>query len=549
MQQVHAKKFLGQHFLTDLNVARRIAETLTQGPVLEIGPGMGVLTQFLLKNPDIDLTAIELDRESVAYLKEWYPELKLIEGDFLKLDLNKLYPEGEFCVIGNYPYNISSQIFFKVLDYKDRIPVCSGMIQKEVAERLASRPGKKAYGILSVLLQAWYDIEYLFTVDEHVFNPPPKVKSAVVRLCRNSRHELGCDEALFKTVVKTAFNQRRKQMRNSLQGIVGKGNPILNNEIFTKRPEQLSVEEFINLTKLIDLLDVSDKTEDTLEGFLKIDIQEDEEMEEIEMSSRYIQTDDSIVANSNFLKENFEVEPVNFILKNNILVTTRDVDLESFNETVKKMFVNTRNFPSGYHVLVALMETRVEKDADLIEDTTDMITALSGEINATDQVDEDVLIQIKDLQEKVTVIRQNIMECGVRGVLVLLVAAAKMDKQRVISNLLKCDFFPEELQPRLTMVIKDINSLFDYTRFGFDRLDYLQDTFLGLVNIEQNKIIKIFTVINIIFLPPTLIASMFGMNFLDVPKMGWIKGFGFTLVLMIIFNALILLIFKKKKWL
>lgn len=252
MQQVHAKKFLGQHFLTDLDVARRIAETLTQGPVLEIGPGMGVLTQFLLKNPDIDLTAIELDRESVAYLKEWYPELKLIEGDFLKLDLNKLYPEGEFCVIGNYPYNISSQIFFKVLDYKDRIPVCSGMIQKEVAERLASRPGKKAYGILSVLLQAWYDIEYLFTVDEHVFNPPPKVKSAVVRLCRNSRHELGCDEALFKTVVKTAFNQRRKQMRNSLQGIVGKGNPILNNEIFTKRPEQLSVEEFINLTKLIE---------------------------------------------------------------------------------------------------------------------------------------------------------------------------------------------------------------------------------------------------------------------------------------------------------
>ncbi len=252
MQQVHAKKFLGQHFLTDLNVARRIAETLTQGPVLEIGPGMGVLTQFLLKNPNIDLTAIELDRESVAYLKEWYPELKLIEGDFLKLDLNKLYPEGEFCVIGNYPYNISSQIFFKVLDYKDRIPVCSGMIQKEVAERLASRPGKKAYGILSVLLQAWYDIEYLFTVDEHVFNPPPKVKSAVVRLCRNSRHELGCDEALFKTVVKTAFNQRRKQMRNSLQGIVGKGNPILNNEIFTKRPEQLSVEEFINLTKLIE---------------------------------------------------------------------------------------------------------------------------------------------------------------------------------------------------------------------------------------------------------------------------------------------------------
>ena len=310
--------------------------------------------------------------------------------------------------------------------------------------------------------------------------------------------------------------------------------------IFYKDNDKIKVEKTISALKeldkkdiiWIDLLDVSDKTEDTLEGFLKIDIQEDEEMEEIEMSSRYIQTDDSIVANSNFLKENFEVEPVNFILKNNILVTTRDVDLESFNETVKKMFVNTRNFPSGYHVLVALMETRVEKDADLIEDTTDMITALSSEINATDQVDEDVLIQIKDLQEKVTVIRQNIM-----------------DKQRVISNLLKCDFFPEDLQPRLTMVIKDINSLFDYTRFGFDRLDYLQDTFLGLVNIEQNKIIKIFTVINIIFLPPTLIASMFGMNFLDVPKMGWIKGFIITTLLMIIFNAFILLIFRKKKWL
>ena len=251
MQQVRAKKFLGQHFLKDLSVAQRIAETITAGRVLEIGPGMGVLTQYLLKNPNLQTTAIEIDRESVAYLKEWYPELHLIEGDFLKLDLNIIYPEGEFCVIGNYPYNISSQIFFKVLDHKDRIPVCSGMIQKEVAERIASKPGKKAYGILSVLLQAYYDIEYLFTVDEHVFNPPPKVKSAVVRLTRNNRQQLDCDEALFKTVVKTAFNQRRKQMRNSLMGIVGKENPLLSDPIFTKRPEQLSVEEFISLTKLI----------------------------------------------------------------------------------------------------------------------------------------------------------------------------------------------------------------------------------------------------------------------------------------------------------
>ena len=251
MQQVHAKKFLGQHFLTDLSVAQRIADTLTSGRTIEIGPGMGVLTQYLLKNPQINLTAIEIDRESVAYLREWYPELDLVEGDFLKLDLDQLIPEGEFNVIGNYPYNISSQIFFKVLDYKDRIPFCSGMIQKEVAERIASKPGKKAYGILSVLLQAYYDIEYLFTVDEHVFNPPPKVKSAVIRMTRNKRRRLECDEALFKTVVKTAFNQRRKQMRNSLQQLVGKGNPVLEEKIFTMRPEQLTVEQFVELTKLI----------------------------------------------------------------------------------------------------------------------------------------------------------------------------------------------------------------------------------------------------------------------------------------------------------
>ncbi len=310
--------------------------------------------------------------------------------------------------------------------------------------------------------------------------------------------------------------------------------------IFYKENEKIKVSKTLNTLQTIDkkdiiwidLLDVSDKTEDLLEGFLKIDIQEDEEMEEIEMSSRYIQTDDSIVANSNFLRNDFEVEPVNFILKNSILVSTRSVELDSFNETVKKMFVNTRNFPTGYHVLVALMETRVEKDADMIEDTTDMITNLSSEINASDHVDEDVLIQIKDLQEKVTIIRQNIM-----------------DKQRVISNFLKCDFFPAELQPRLTMIIKDINSLFDYTRFGFDRLDYLQDTFLGLVNIEQNKIIKIFTVVNVIFLPPTLVASMYGMNFDFMPELHWRLGYPFAIGLMVVFTLIILLIFKLKKWL
>ena len=311
-------------------------------------------------------------------------------------------------------------------------------------------------------------------------------------------------------------------------------------KIFYKDNEKIKVARTISALKQldkkdiiwIDLLDVSDKTEDTLEGFLKIDIQEDEEMEEIEMSSRYIQTDDSIVANSNFLHANFDVEPVNFILKNSILVTSHDNELGSFNETVKRMFVNARNFPTGFHVLVALMETRVERDADMIEDTTDLITELSTTINASDHVDQDILIQIKNLQEKVTILRQNIM-----------------DKQRVISNFLKCDFFPEELQPRLTMVIKDINSLFEYTRFGFDRLDYLQDTFLGLVNIEQNKIIKIFTVVNIIFLPPTLIASMYGMNFKVMPELEWAFGYPFAIGLMIVFTLIVLLIFKLKKWL
>ena len=256
MYQVKPKKSLGQHFLTNLGVAQQIAQSLKIEqvmPVLEIGPGMGVLTQYLLQNHNIRLTAIELDRESVNYLKLHFPQLNLIQADFLKFDLSLLYPENtQFCVIGNYPYNISSQILFKVLDYKNQIPCCSGMFQKEVAERIASKPGKKAYGILSVLLQTYYDIEYLFTVDEHNFNPPPKVKSAVIRLTRNNRQQLDCDEQLFKKIVKTAFNQRRKQMRNSLAQLIGKDNNIINNAIFTKRPEQLSVEEFISLTKLIE---------------------------------------------------------------------------------------------------------------------------------------------------------------------------------------------------------------------------------------------------------------------------------------------------------
>ena len=252
---VKPKKSLGQHFLKDFDIARQIADTVSayKGmPVLEVGPGMGVLTQFLLEAGQ-DLTVVELDRESVEYLNEHFPQLqgRIIGEDFLKLDLATLFP-GQFCVIGNYPYNISSQIFFKVADYKDRIPCCSGMIQKEVAERMAAAPGSKTYGILSVLLQAWYDIEYLLTVPEHVFNPPPKVKSAVIRMTRNSTTQLGCDETLFKRVVKTGFNQRRKTLRNSLKPLLGKENEIFDDPIFDKRPEQLSVQQFIELTNRIE---------------------------------------------------------------------------------------------------------------------------------------------------------------------------------------------------------------------------------------------------------------------------------------------------------
>lgn len=254
MIQVKAKKYLGQHFLKDMEVARRIAESLTldgRTSVLEIGPGMGVLTQFLLQNPLIDLTTVELDAESVAYLHQNYPTLKVIEADFLKLDLNEIF-SNKFCVIGNFPYNISSQIFFKMLENKDLIPCLSGMIQKEVAERMAAPAGSKTYGILSVLMQAYYTIEYLFTVHEHVFDPPPKVKSAVIRLTRNDVSKIDCNEKLFKTVVKTAFNQRRKTMRNSLNPIVPKGHPMFNDPLFDKRPEQLDVAAFIDLTKRVE---------------------------------------------------------------------------------------------------------------------------------------------------------------------------------------------------------------------------------------------------------------------------------------------------------
>lgn len=258
MTRVKPKKALGQHFLTDLSVASRIASTMDVAPdlpLLEIGPGMGVLTQFLLEKGR-DLKVVEIDSESVEYLEREFPALdgRVIEGDFLKLDLDKIFGDSQFGVIGNYPYNISSQIFFKILDYKDLVPVCSGMLQREVAERLAAREGTKARGILSVLLQAWYDVEYLFTVSEHVFNPPPKVKSGVIIMRRNDVRSLGCDEALFRTVVKTTFGQRRKTLRNSLRGLLPAGAQLPDTAMMGLRPEQLSVAQFIELTNLVNEL-------------------------------------------------------------------------------------------------------------------------------------------------------------------------------------------------------------------------------------------------------------------------------------------------------
>lgn len=254
--QVRAKKYLGQHFLTDQGVAMRIVDSLdTSGSalpveVLEVGPGMGVLTQYLLERSDVSLKAVEIDEESVDYLRNNFPALtpSLYQEDFLALNLNKIYGRQPFCIIGNFPYNISSQIFFKVLDSVDSVPQVVCMVQKEVAERIAAPAGSKTYGILSVLLQTWYDIEYLFTVGEGAFVPPPKVKSAVIRLRRNSRAEIGCDAAMFKKVVKTAFNQRRKTLRNSLRGICEN----IPEKYSQLRPEQLGVEQFIELTNLIE---------------------------------------------------------------------------------------------------------------------------------------------------------------------------------------------------------------------------------------------------------------------------------------------------------
>jgi 16S rRNA (adenine1518-N6/adenine1519-N6)-dimethyltransferase len=257
MEAVKAKKHLGQHFLKDASICDDIANQLTghggYSKILEIGPGMGALTKSLLKRPDSDVYVIDIDKESIVYLHENFKELstnnKIIDGDFLKIDLKQIFGEESFAVAGNFPYNISTQILFKVLEYRDQIPEVVGMFQKEVAERIAHPPGTKAYGILSVFLQAYYDISYCFTVDEDKFIPPPKVKSGVIHLTRNKVEKLDCDEKLFRNVVKTAFNQRRKTIRNSVKSMTGDRDTSL--PIFDKRPEQLSVNEFVELTKYL----------------------------------------------------------------------------------------------------------------------------------------------------------------------------------------------------------------------------------------------------------------------------------------------------------
>ena len=279
----------------------------------------------------------------------------------------------------------------------------------------------------------------------------------------------------------------------------------------------------------IDLNDVDEEVEAQLEDYLKIYIQEEEEMIEIETSSRYIETRDTLVVNSNFLMSNYEKSPVSFILKNNILISVRSDELGSFTETVKKVFSNPENYPTGYHVFLTLLETRVEFDADMIEEITGEITHLS---NSIQNADEGALLEIKNLQEKTMMFREN-----------------TIDKQRAVSNMLRSNLIPNELRSKLTILIKDINSLLEHIRFSFDRLDYLQDTFLGLLNIEQNKIIKIFTIVSVIFMPPTLIASIYGMNFTVMPELNFKYGYILSIALMIASSMAILIFFKKKKYL
>jgi len=284
----------------------------------------------------------------------------------------------------------------------------------------------------------------------------------------------------------------------------------------------------------VDMIDTDPETERELENFFGIYIQTDQQIEEIESSSRYIETENYITANSNFLvqRQEFVEENISLIVKGDLLVSVRNNELNSFTETQKKILSNPKNYPGGFAILVALFETRIDYDADLIENITKEIGALSRSLTTQNDIDEELILNIKNLQEKTMMIRENII-----------------DKQRVVSSMLKSEQFPAEFKPKLTIIIKDINSLIDHVRFGFERLDYLQDTFLGLVNIEQNKIIKIFTVVSVIFMPPTLIASIYGMNFKFLPELSWRYGYLFSLALMILSSGFTLFFFRKKKWL
>ncbi len=310
--------------------------------------------------------------------------------------------------------------------------------------------------------------------------------------------------------------------------------------LFYKEDNRIKMSRTIETLKIvpmgnilwIDLNDVTVEVESELEQLLKIYIQEDEEMEEIEISSRYIETIDSMVVNSQFLLDTFEEETVSFILKHGILITVRDIHMNTFNEVVKRVFANPLNYQTGYAIFVDLLATRVDYDADMIENIAHRITKLSNKIKEEDDADDDTLIEAKDLQEKTMIIRENIV-----------------GKQRVCSNILRSLLMPTDSKDKLTIVIKDINSLFEHTRFSFDRLEYLQDAIIGLINIQQNNIIKIFTVLSVIFMPPTLIASIYGMNFRHMPLAEHSWGFAISLALMIICVVGILLYFKIKKWL
>lgn len=302
-------------------------------------------------------------------------------------------------------------------------------------------------------------------------------------------------------------------------------------EIDVKRLAEIDYEDLL----WIDLASPLPEEKQAVEEFFSIKLQTRQQSEEIESSSRYSETETLIIANSNFLiqqNDEFITEPVSFVLKDGILISLRNIELKAFADTIRKFYINYKAFPTGYHILIALFETRIDLDADMVESTAKEIAQLSRKITIADDLDEELILAISKLQENTMLIRENFI-----------------DKQRVISGILKSERFPNDTYPKLTIIIKDIGSLINHTDFGFERLEYLQNTFLGLINIEQNKIIKIFTVVSVVFMPPTLIASLYGMNFKVFPELNWQYGYPFALGIMVLSSILTLFIFKKRKWL